>query len=181
MKRTLSDRQIMEQLYALYEQKMYAAAYSILRDHHLAEDAVQEAFLRLSRHLAKFSDDLTAKRTRAYILLTIKNTSIDLYRKNKADKTGYYDTNDEVFERLADHTENDTQQAENEIYVKDLLRRLPATYQEVILSYYFRQKTIPEIAQELAVSEAAARKRLQRAVAALKTMTGDDDYVYKTI
>ena len=36
-----------ERCYKLYEQKMYHVAYCILRDEGLAEDAVQEAFLKL--------------------------------------------------------------------------------------------------------------------------------------
>ena len=38
-----------ETCYRLYEQKMYAVAYRILKDRYLAEDVVQETFLKLMR------------------------------------------------------------------------------------------------------------------------------------
>ena len=39
----------MERCYGLYEQKMYQAAYRILGDCAQAEDAVQDAFLKLMK------------------------------------------------------------------------------------------------------------------------------------
>lgn len=43
MKKPLSDRQLMEQLYELYEQKMFMTAYSILQDHHQADIVITPA------------------------------------------------------------------------------------------------------------------------------------------
>ena len=40
-----------ENIYKLYEQKMYQVAYSVLHDPGLAEDAVQEAFIKLMKHI----------------------------------------------------------------------------------------------------------------------------------
>ena len=41
--REYSDSEKLERLYELYEQKMYAVAFSILRNEWQAEDAVQDA------------------------------------------------------------------------------------------------------------------------------------------
>lgn len=49
------------------------------------------------------------------------------------------------------------------------------------MDYYYKELSIKEIAFALKISEAATRKRLQRAVATLKNMTGDDNYEYKII
>ena len=46
-KKVLSE--FMESCYQLYEQKMYQAAYRILQDTGWAEDAVQNAFLKLMK------------------------------------------------------------------------------------------------------------------------------------
>lgn len=182
MKQIPSDRQIMEQLYELYEQKMFMTAYSILRDHHQAEDAVQEAFIKLSRHLSKFSDDPASAKCRKYILVTIKDVSIDLYRKNRTDNTCFFPVENEETACFAEQTSiHEALRIENEIYLKSLIAGLPLAYKEIIIDYYYKQLSIPEIAQLLTISEAAARKRLQRAVAALKNMTGDEYYEYKII
>ena len=181
MKKSLSDRQVMEQLYELYEQKMFVTAYSILQDYHQAEDAVQETFIKLSGHLSKLKDT-TSYKCRSYILTTIKNISIDMYRKNQINNTHVFATDNEKLELFVDKPSiNETLQVENELYIKRLITKLPPSYQEVINDYYYKQLSIPEIAQKLKISEAAARKRLQRAIASLKNLTGDEHYEYKII
>lgn len=45
-----------EKCYQLYEQKMYQAAYYIVQDSGWAEDAVQDAFLKLMKGRVYFED-----------------------------------------------------------------------------------------------------------------------------
>ena len=51
MKVTNNDYEKMEELYELYEQKIYYVAYSILNNIQQAEDAVQETFITLYKNL----------------------------------------------------------------------------------------------------------------------------------
>ncbi|MRS06652.1 sigma factor, partial [Bacillus anthracis] len=53
MKVTDNDYEKMEELYELYEQKVYYVAYSILNNIQQAEDAVQETFITLYKNLEK--------------------------------------------------------------------------------------------------------------------------------
>lgn len=46
----------MEKCYRLYEQKMYQVAYRVLQDSTWAEDAVQNAFLKLMKGQVYFED-----------------------------------------------------------------------------------------------------------------------------
>ena len=78
--REFSDSEKLERLYELYEQKMYAVAFSILRNEWQAEDAVQDAFVRLLKNIRKLRDLEDAK-TRSYVLQTIQSASLDQYRK----------------------------------------------------------------------------------------------------
>ena len=52
----MNNRERIEQIYQLYEQKMYRIAYSILGNSYDAEDAVQDAFLKLVRLVKKLDD-----------------------------------------------------------------------------------------------------------------------------
>lgn len=174
MERHQSDQRIMEKLYELYEQKMFMVAYSILKDYQQAEDAVHEAFIKLSKHLSKLKD-VSCEKSRRYVLMTIKGVSIDLYRKNQADSLHCFQTEADKLVQIADkHSISETLQVENEMYIEQLLRKLSPIYKEVVLDYYYRQLSICEIAHNLTISEDAARKRLQRAVASLKQMVGDE-------
>ena len=51
-----SNQDVMAALYEAYEQPMYGIAYAILHDRYQAEDAVQEAFIRMVRYLPKCRD-----------------------------------------------------------------------------------------------------------------------------
>ena len=181
MKKRLSDRQIMEELYRVYEQKMLLTAYSILQDYQQAEDAVQETFIKLSRHLSKL-DDITSKKSRNYIFITTKGIAIDMYRKKQLSNNYTFTAGDEILEQLSPISSiNEALQIENEVYLHNLLNRLSTSDKQIIHDYYYKQLSISEIAVSLKISEAAARKRLQRAIASLKKMTGDENYEYKII
>ena len=67
-----------EKCYQLYEQKMYQVAYSILRDERMAEDAVQEAFLKLMKSKILFKD-ANSDDCKRYMITVIKNASIECF------------------------------------------------------------------------------------------------------
>ena len=71
MKVTNNDYEKMEELYELYEQKIYYVAYSILNNIQQAEDAVQETFITLYKNLAKLYS-LSTEELKRYILRVAK-------------------------------------------------------------------------------------------------------------
>lgn len=82
MKVNNQDYEKMEELYELYEQKIYSVAYSILNNIQQAEDSVQETFITLYNNLEKLYS-LDTQELKRYILRIAKNKAIDSYRKNK--------------------------------------------------------------------------------------------------
>ena len=76
MQKKRASVRFIERCYKLYEQKMYQVAYCILRDEGMAEDAVQEAFLKLMKSNIDFKD-VGSVECRQYIITTIKHASID--------------------------------------------------------------------------------------------------------
>ena len=69
-----------ELLYAEYKNMMKNLAYSILRDHQYAEDAVQEALLVLSKNMNKM-DSIYSNRSKNYIYTITKNEALTLNAK----------------------------------------------------------------------------------------------------
>ena len=67
-----------EQLYSLYRNVMFYTAERILRDHHLAEDAVQKAFLKVLDNLHKISE-IDCNKTRAFLVIIVRNVAITMY------------------------------------------------------------------------------------------------------
>ena len=70
----------MEALYREYRSPMLRIAMSILHDQGLAEDAVQQAFLKIFQNFEKIQLQ-DCNKTKSFIVILIKNTAIDLYRK----------------------------------------------------------------------------------------------------
>ena len=67
----------LEVLYMKYREDMYDVAFRILKDYHLAQDAVQSSFLRLSKSLNKM-DGFGCNQKRAFIVIVVRNISIDM-------------------------------------------------------------------------------------------------------
>ena len=67
-----------EACYELYEQKMFRVALAILRDETLAEDAVQDAFIKYYKSLSSFKGECSEL---TWIRKIVKNLWIDQQRK----------------------------------------------------------------------------------------------------
>jgi RNA polymerase sigma factor (sigma-70 family) len=71
------DREALTQLIAVYRQEAVLWARDVLRDAHLAEDAVQESFLRLSAKLPSLQDP---ERFRPWLRKLVRRTAIYMLR-----------------------------------------------------------------------------------------------------
>ena len=74
----LSDSQKLERLFDLYEKKMYGTAFQILRDEGQAEDAVQDAFLRVMAHISQINQPESVE-TQRLMVKVIRSAAIDIY------------------------------------------------------------------------------------------------------
>ena len=73
---------LFEQIYQTYRGAMFGIAVAVLRDHHLAEDAVSEAFLKIAKNINKISA-LDGQVRRDYIVIITRNSALDLYRQRQ--------------------------------------------------------------------------------------------------
>lgn len=74
-------------LYENYRYLMLKVAADILHDYQLAEDAVQEAFVRVAKHMENVGQpEETA--TKRYLITITKHAAIDLYRRRNRLQSG---------------------------------------------------------------------------------------------
>lgn len=160
-----------EKCYHLYEQKMYQIAYSILRDEGMAEDAVQEAFVKLMKSNTTFKDT-KADDCKRYIITVIKNASITIYNKQRKEREIIYlSERNEDFSKAAEFEDVESRE------IRELINQLPGKYYDVVECLVIKELSTKETARELSISEAAVRKRFERAKLLLKTiMKGRDEY-----
>lgn len=146
-----------EQIYHQYRNLMFYIANQILHDESLAEDAVQDAFLKIIENLSKI-DEVDCHKTKSYIVIIVRNHSINLYHQRKRKQ------NIPLFE--VEHTlfGEDTPPDFDELGdLSKAVLQLPVTDRDLITLKYVHEFTNPEIAQALGLKEATVRKRLERA------------------
>lgn len=163
-----------ESCYRLYEQKMYRTACLILRDSQLAEDAVQEAFVKLMKGSVAF-EDIQSDDCRRYLLTILKHASIDIYRKQQKLQETAYLTDQELSEMAAPENRDDFSG------IPELLDSLPQKYRDVVYCLAVREFSVRETAERLGISEANVRKRLERARKMLNKLrkSAQDDTNFK--
>lgn len=151
-------------LFRLYEQKMYHIAYAILHDSYQAEDVVMDAFVRLLEHNYRIDDPESDTAKRLVISVT-RSASIDLYRKNQRASSKMLLTEDPALLHAETHTEP---QAHPESNTENIIQGLPSIYYDVMYERYVNEKSVSETAVILSISEAAVRKRQERALRILR-------------
>lgn len=160
-------------LYKQYRYLMYSIAYNILHDKYLAEDAVQQSFIRIIHNLHKINEVVCPK-TQSFLAIICRNVSIDIYNKrvylNKTDST----------DNIAQDKDNTVGEEPSEIVInKESVNRIVAAiislkpiYRDVMLLRYSHEYSSLEIAELLNLPPETVRKRLTRAKNKLFTALG---------
>lgn len=160
---------MLEQLYDAYEYKMYGIAYSILNNVGQAEDAVQDAFIKLISRLGDINEVASVK-TKRLITYTIKNIAIDIYRRNMKEVELFNKGVDEPVISENQQGIDSVKAVEDREIVVQLLSSLPSKYREIIRYRCYYELSYKEISLLLDISEKAAAKRYERGRKLLKEL-----------
>lgn len=167
-----------EQLYNTYKASMFSIAKAILHDSGLAEDAVHQSFIKILNHLNKIEDGFSNK-TKSFIVIIVRNTAIDIYRKNKKHPIVPFES---LEEELAADTLSPTEfviQEETFERMKTNISKLPPKYAEVLLLKYIQECTHEEIAKILQISNENVRYRLHKARKMILARMKENDEIEK--
>lgn len=144
-------------IYEKYRALMLKVAFDVLKDSHEAEDAVQEAFIKVARNM-KCVGEVNSDKTKRFLITVAKNAAIDISRKKEKRSRFevYVDEMSHCKEPVVyDETDIDSEQL-------DVLKNLPAKYRDVfVLKYACRYKN-SEIARILGITEGNIRLRIAR-------------------
>jgi len=171
MKVTNKDYKKMEELYELYEQKIYYVAYPILNNIQQAEDIVQETFITLYQNLEKVCN-LNTQELKRYILRIAKNKTIDSYRKNKRHKIFLEEYQKESPEVVDESIEEWEQHLMCEVQIDTLLTELNDSYRQVFKYKVFYNLTYQEISNLMGMTEVNVRKQFERARKQVQNIIG---------
>jgi len=154
---------------------MFAAAKTILQDEMQAEDAVQEAFIRVMKNLDKINEE-NSLQTKNFLVVITKNVALTMARRSqKRRKNIFKDTPSESQScKNSLLPEVQAEEGARTQYLMSVISRLKPEHQELLTMTYFEGLKIIEAAKILDVSDATARKRLQRARNELRKYLKED-------
>lgn len=165
------DAQAMEQIYLRHRDWSLRLAWRFTRDHELAMDVVQEAFMYLFKKIGSGGDAgggliLTARLT-TLLYPAIKNTALAARRKRHplAMAMSRKDSGEpEIAAMPAFSLENDERTRE----LASLLGQLSDAHREVLLMKVVDGMEYTEIAAALSIPEGTVKSRLHHALATLR-------------
>lgn len=161
---TTEEKSKFEVLYKEYRNTMYNHAYGILKDNYLAEDAVHNAFLKLTKNLEKVNE-IKCKETRNYLVILVRGAAIDIYNQNKKivpmDELDDTDTLDlpELIENRLEHER-----------VFGIISNMEEKYSDILMLKLFYECSNTEISQLLNIDPEHVSIRFFRAKAKLKKL-----------
>lgn len=156
------DKAKFKDLYIKYKQRMYAVAYKILHNIEDSEDAVHEAFIAIADNFEKIKN-FSCQELQSYIVIIVRNTSINIYRKNQKNSERLAGLDDNQLTVNVNFFEN----IDRDELIK-AISNLPLIYKDILFLHYFRKYTTKEISKMLDISVDAVWKRIERAKKLLK-------------
>lgn len=164
-----NDRKSQMQLYDLYCKAMYNTAYNFVKDAILAQDIMQESFIKAFKKIDTFSAQATFG---AWLKRIVINQCIDYFKKQKLETITI---NEEVIAMTQDDDWNVPQEIDlQEIY--HCIEQLPQKCKNVIKLYLLEGYDHQEVAQILNISEVASRSQLSRGKNKLKQLLTQHNY-----
>lgn len=159
------DRAFMEQLYMEYKGLMYGVALRYLRNDEDAQDAVNDAIIRLISKASELrKKDCSV--LRPYIVSTMKRTALTIIRKKKTVRQRVHNVDVEEIEAYADQkAEVDTTVIANSTSteLREAVEQLTDREKTVLRLKYFEGWSDADIAQWLGLAESSIRVYLVRA------------------
>jgi RNA polymerase sigma factor (sigma-70 family) len=165
------ERDKFRELVEAYQEQVFAIAFAGLRDRELAEEAVQEAFIRAYTNLRglrkpeKFGPWLCAITRRVVLLLLrrergnrrqIRETAVMCGKATPVRRSSA------VLDNEKTEPAEEVHQREVSAVLLETLERLPHHLAETLTVFYIQEKSVSETAELLGVSEATVKTRLHR-------------------
>ena len=154
----LTRERDVREAYAAHSGELYGFAVRSLGDAGLAEEAVQETFLRAWRAGDRFDPEIGSLRT--WLFAILRNVVIDLGRARAA--------RPRVAEGGVEPSVEPLEQALLAWQVEEAMRRIGDQHREILVETYYRGRPYAEVAGELGIPVGTVKSRVYYALRALR-------------
>ncbi|SDR87303.1 RNA polymerase sigma-70 factor, ECF subfamily [Friedmanniella luteola] len=152
--------------YAAHGRELYRFALRGLGDPGLAQDAVQETFLRAWQSAHRYDPALAS--LRVWLFAIARNVMIDLHRRRTKGSFAPVATDGAAAEEELRPAADPTEQVLDRTLVVQALGRLSPEHREVIVETYLRGRSYDELATTSGVAAGTLRSRAFYALKALR-------------
>lgn len=156
----------MREAYAAHAGELYGFAVRSLGDSGLAEEAVQETFLRAWRAGDRFDPQIGSLRT--WLFAILRNVVIDLSRARAA-RPG-------VAEQGIEPAVEPFDEALRAWQIEEAMRQIGEQHRRVLIETYYRGRPYAEVAEELGVPEGTVKSRVYYGLRALRVVLEEMGY-----
>jgi RNA polymerase sigma factor (sigma-70 family) len=167
-----------------YQSKMFTTIFLIVKDQKVAEDLLQDVFVKVVKTLNsdKYNEE---GKFQPWVMRISHNLAIDYFRKAKRYPTILMEDGSNIFNslRFAEENVEDRQVREENIeLVKRLIEELPETQKQVLIMRHYLDMSFQEIADQTGVSINTALGRMRYALIHLRKKMKQLNFAYdKTI
>ena len=156
----------MREAYAAHAAELYGFAVRSLADPGLAEEAVQETFLRAWRAGERFDPQIGSLRT--WLFAILRNVVIDLSRARSVRPS--------VAEGGVEPSVEPFDEALLSWQIEEAMRRIGDDHRRVLVETYYRGRPYAEVAEELGVPEGTVKSRVYYGLRALRVVLEEMGY-----
>lgn len=161
------NRSAFAKLYALTHRKLFGVALKILRDRGLAEEVLQDTYLKVWRHAAGYDPAIAAPMT--WMATIVRHGAIDALRKRKIEVSGTEDELAAVPSHDADPT-HEMDRAKLRSRALAAFARLPEDRRRLIMLAYLRDQSRQKMSKRLGIPANTVKTHLRRALLEMRTM-----------
>ncbi len=159
---TLTDAQ-MEELYTRHRRSVSRYVHTMtFNDPHLAEDVVQETFLRAWRTPQLM--DGRSQSARGWLITVARNIVIDRLRQRRRRPQ---ESGDEALSLVAQPT-CAIERVVTSMTVRDALSKLTPMRRHILVEVYYRERSLAEVADSLGIPVGTVKSRAHYALRALR-------------
>lgn len=164
------------QLYDRYSDALYGVVHKILRSDELAEEALQDSFVKIWKYAPTY--DPAKGRAFTWMLQIARNTAIDYTRTTKFQNTKKTDTlNPLVYEDESLKTDPDVE----DIGLRKVINSIDPKYRRLIELVYFQGYTHSDVQKELDIPLGTIKTRLRKAIMELRELLGKEGLTLVTL
>lgn len=153
-------------LYKAYGDVLFGVVCKVIPDEGIAEDALQEAFVKIWTHIDSY--DAAKGRIYTWMLNIARNTAIDKLRSKGEIMRGKIRGDEDSVNTVNAAFTATAQQSTDTIGVREAVAGLEPRYSQIVQLAYFQGFTLDEISKTLAVPLGTVKTRMRHALQSLR-------------